>query len=357
MKQITAPNEASKSRAGVIDISPYRTSQADLIAPRSFMNDRFEPECEHVVLAQREVQGGTLRYAIEDGAADHQIRRGRIKSLLSKSKRTRVHSDKVIFDFRLRTPENWAHFLNNHLPIFFAVSSRLDVEWDDLLIVLPADIPEYITRVADHFGLKTLLTDDVIVGQCVRFDADPWTSIRCARAQWVQQEEVSAKLASRTSSDIPLPLRVFLTRRDTRRITNSSEVEALLDRYGFTTLCPEDLSVHDQFRLFQEVEYLVAVHGAGLAPLLYRTPDSALKQLIEILPCGHMTDVYRVMAEQVGCAWIGIRGKAKPEYVQPAYDFKSGFTAFSLDDFEVDLDTLELAFSKATYPLKESNVA
>ena len=65
------------------------------------------------------------------------------------------------------------------------------------------------------------------------------------------------------------------------------------------------------------------------------------------MPCGHMTDVYRVMAGQLGCGWIGVRGRIKPEYVRPAYELGAVFKEFSLDSFEVDLAALGLAFDLA----------
>ena len=56
-----------------------------------------------------------------------------------------------------------------------------------------------------------------------------------------------------------------------------------------------------------------------------------------------MTDVYRGMSQQVGCAWIGVRGRIKPEYIRPAYVLDTPFTRYSLDNFEVDPASLDLA--------------
>jgi hypothetical protein len=38
-----------------------------------------------------------------------------------------------------------------------------------------------------------------------------------------------------------------------------------------------------------------------------------------------------------------VRGKIKPEHVLPAYDLDTPFTKYSLQPFEVDLASLELA--------------
>ena len=86
------------------------------------------------------------------------------------------------------------------------------------------------------------------------------------------------------------------------------------------------------------------MHGAGLAPLLYCAPGTGPRLLVEILSCGHMTNVYRALAAEAGCRWIGVRGRIKPEYVAPAYRFDEAFRAFSLDNFELDPASLDLAF-------------
>ena len=146
-----------------------------------------------------------------------------------------------------------------------------------------------------------------------------------------------------------LPRRVFLSRKDTRVPSNAAEVEGFLGARGFKTVYPEDLSASDQMHLFAGAEEMVAVHGAGLAPLLYCGAGAGLeggpRRLIEVLPCGHITDVYRVIADRVGCAWIGVRGRLKPEYIRPAYDIGAGFSKFSLDSFEIDIAALEEAFA------------
>jgi hypothetical protein len=56
-----------------------------------------------------------------------------------------------------------------------------------------------------------------------------------------------------------------------------------------------------------------------------------------------MTDVYRVMSAQIGSSWIGVRGRIKPEYVEPAYKLKTSFSRYSLDSFEVDPTALSQA--------------
>ena len=343
------------SELAELKISPFKADPAQLVTARSYLIDRFTPECEIVSLPPRTTGGGVLRYGPRPLGAAPPRRRGFLTGV-----QRRDGGDiagRTVFDFRLRHPQNWAHFLNNHLPIYFWICDALDLDWTKTLIVMPADTPDYIRDAADMFGLDILASDGDLSGDGIAFEADPWICIRAARDNWVRSAKVQAVVAQAARSGMAVPQRVFLSRRNTRTLSNEAEVVAYLAAMGFVTFYPEDLCARDQFRLFREAETIVAIHGAGLAPLLYRPSGGHLRQLIEILPCGHMTDVYRIMAQQVGCAWIGVRGKLKPAYVRPAYDFSARFDAFSRDDFEVDIQSLELAFAMATHPIGDGGDA
>jgi capsular polysaccharide biosynthesis protein len=344
---MTGKTPAMVSAATEIVIPPRTIRPATLVTARSYLVDRFVPDCEIVHLPARVVAGGTLR--LERGPrvarSTPSGRARRLRAGLGRSPR-RV-ADRVVVDLRLRAPDNWAHFLDNHLPIFFRLAREMGLDWDQALLLLPAGIPGHILRAAALFGLETLVTDDPVEGEGVAFAVEPWTAIRPLRVDWVQTPEVQAAVARGTTADTPLPERVFLARSDTRRVANEDEVEAVLALQGYRKIYPETLSVADQFRLFREARRLVAVHGAGLAPLMYLPPGAPLELLVEILPCGHMTDFYRAIADKLDVPWIGVRGRIKPQYVDPAYRFEARFDAFSLDDFEVDVAALERALDFA----------
>jgi hypothetical protein len=331
-------------------IAPFTTRPAYLVTSPSYLIDRFQPDCEIIHLPEKRVAGGVLRHG-RGNLVPPPGPRG-VKGWLASAPARRRHGRPLI-DLRLRTPQNWAHFLTNHLPISFRVIEAQGLSVADVALLLPRKTPGYILAAAALFGFEAVCSDDAFEGENILFEADPWTGIRPARAGWVQGPMVQRPLDVAFQGAKPLPRRVFLPRRQTRALENQAEIETFLAGLGFVTIYPEDLPVADQFRLFHEAEVIVAVHGAGLAPLLYLRPDRRLKQLIEIQPCGHMTDVYRVMADQLGLAWIGVRGRIKPEYVSPAYDFSKEFRAFSLDSFCLDIKALEQASMLAEHPLTE----
>lgn len=334
-----------------IVLPPWRAEPAWLWTARSYMIDRFVPDCEIVALPAKEVAGGVLRFRRSKAALPPLRPKGRLAQARARLRPSGPHrvADRVLFDLRHHDPQNWAHFLNNHLPIVFRLCEETGVSWNEALLVTPEAMPSYLRGAATFFGFELLPTDGAVEGEAVTFEMTPWTAIRAVRAEWVRAPAVARAVASRVGEGEggALPRRPFLARRDTRVIVNMDAVEGLLAPRGYVTIYAEDLSPADQMRLFREAEAMVAVHGAGLAPLLYVPPEGRLRQLVEILPVGHMTDVYRVMAGQVGIGWVGVRGRLKPAYIEPAYRLGRRFDAFSLDGFEVDVVALERALDFA----------
>ncbi len=332
----------------VITLDSWQSGPARLITAPSYLIDRFVPACEIIHLPPKAVGGGEVALRIGPVLAEPPKTAGllpRVAQAFRGRQAPQTHSG-ILMDFRAWSPGNWAHFLNNHIPLLVFACDTLNVAVQDCVMVLPADTPRYIREVAVLFGLAITCTNAPLSGTGLHYRLSGWPAIRAVRARWVQTAYLQTRTAGFAASR-PIPAKVFLSRRKTRHLENATEVEAFLASRGYATLCPEDLSPADQFRLFEQAESIVAIHGAGLAPLLYRSPNSALRQLIEILPCGHMTDVYRMMAEQVGCSWIGLRGRIKPEHVLPAYDFDRPFQRFSLSAFSVDIRSLALALDMA----------
>jgi capsular polysaccharide biosynthesis protein len=78
------------------------------------------------------------------------------------------------------------------------------------------------------------------------------------------------------TSDKDRGQRIYISRAraSKRKITNEAAVLAVLERYGFRTVYPEDLLLEEQVKLFSRVQYLVSNHGAGLANMLF-VPEGA----------------------------------------------------------------------------------
>lgn len=328
--------------SGHIEVGSYDLLPGTLITARSYLIDRAVPDCEIIALPGRRVPGGEIPCELVD-QFPFPARRGDWRGLLKgkpwRRRPVRLEGE-LGMDCRVVSPENWSHFLNIHVPLAFALCRNLGIDPQRLTLILPEKTPGFIMRAASHLGLRSQCAAGPVIGPGLVYRLSLNITVPDRRL-WLEASDILDRLASCEGAD--LPVRVFLARRKERAISNQSEIEALLHPRGYVTVYPEDLPVADQFRLFNQAKSIVAVHGAGLGPLLYRHPSSALRQLVEILPCGHMTDFFRLMAQQVDCPWIGVRGRLKPEYIRPAYEAGGVYKAHSLDNFEVDPVSLERA--------------
>src|SRR6056297_112869 len=335
-----------KQISGKITFDSYDCPEDRLITARSHLVDRFVPDCERIMLPAKQVDGGSVSFKKNTLVAQPPHRPKRRFLSFRPARLEQQRTEKTFIDFRRNVPQNWAHFLNNHLPILFVIAQQGGFDPSEILVVLPGNTPGHIRCAAELFGVETLCTDAEVQGGAIDFDVSPWTGIRAIRSEWVRLlfVEVALEMAGiRDGAQGALPDKVFISRRKTRHLENEAAVESFLVQRGFTKVYPEEFSVTDQFKLFEQAQQIVSIHGAALAPLLYRSRASRLESLIELFPCGHMTDVYRVMCHQVGCKWIGVRGKIKSEHVGPAYDLTKPFLNYSLQSFEIDLKSLELA--------------
>ena len=221
---------------------------------------------------------------------------------------------RIVFDMRAKWPENWAHFLMNHLPLLSIAASTFGLAAREITVIVPEGMPRNIVRFLGLLDLPVAETDGPVRGRPLVVDPQPINCRESAQKQWVDLpflDEPITRIAR--SGDRGLPRRAFLSRRGTRTLANEAEVIDFLGEGGFVPLYVEDLAAEDQVALFHEAETIVAIHGAALGPLLYRSAASRLGAVVELMPCGHMSPMYRVVAWQVGCRWSGVRGRLKPE--------------------------------------------
>lgn len=77
--------------------------------------------------------------------------------------------------------------------------------------------------------------------------------------------------------------RYYISRSDAkfRRTANESEVVEYLKKFNFDVVCPGEMGMREQIKLFSEAEMVVSPHGAGIANILFAPPNAVL---IELLP-------------------------------------------------------------------------
>jgi capsular polysaccharide biosynthesis protein len=118
--------------------------------------------------------------------------------------------------------------------------------------------------------------------------------------------------------------KVFLVRRPptTRCIVNFDEIEAVTAAAGFETVDTTGWPLRDQVELFRRTKALVAIHGAGMANMMFRVGSPM--NVVELCSDGWSPVMFQKAAEELG---FGYR-----RLIYPAETGASGQHA----DFRVD---------------------
>jgi capsular polysaccharide biosynthesis protein len=332
-------------------VESYISNEQMLFSASSYLIDRIVPEPERIILPSVVVPNGTIYYTITDDVATTSSQNiSKREKLIARSKdvfKAHVIDDGYIIDLRISVPENWAHSLNSHLPLAFFLRDKIQKQFINpkVFVLLDDKTPNFILDLYKLFNFEVMKTSCDVTGKVQFFKVDNWSCLRSIARQWVEEFCLTVNVLDCLSKPkMSLPKKVFLSRKDTRTLINEGEAENYLSAKGFTKIYPEMLSVSDQLAIFSHADELVALHGAAIGPLLYRPKSAPPLKLIEIFTPGHMTKYYRVMADQVGAEWVGVRGKIEPEHVKEAYNFSKKFREYSLTPFTVDLVSLESAF-------------
>jgi hypothetical protein len=211
-----------------------------------------------------------------------------------------------------------------------------------------------VLALAEQVGLTVLCTDDTIQANGINWLIEDYNCLRGERCTLLTDpatSPVAAALADGTIAAEPdAPRRLFLSRKDTRKPQNEADIETLLHGHGFTKIYMEDLTPGQQLRYGAEAERIVAVHGAALAPILYRDRQGPPLQLIELFPVGHITNVYRAVLAAQGGEWCGVRGAIQPDSLTDLYRLEHPYLKHSLRDFRVDPVSVELALQMPPAP-------
>lgn len=91
--------------------------------------------------------------------------------------------------------------------------------------------------------------------------------------------------------------RIFISRKERRRVINEDELVAVLSEFGFKSIAPESLSVAEQVSLFANAEVVIGAHGAALTNTVFCSPGT---KLIEIFAPDYVNPCYRKLSSQVG---------------------------------------------------------
>lgn len=94
--------------------------------------------------------------------------------------------------------------------------------------------------------------------------------------------------------------RIYVSRRHTkrRRITNEPALISLLERYGFRTITPENLSFREQVELFHRAEVIVAPHGSNWGNIIFSGAVKILVLYPDAVPETHIFTVAKALGQK-----------------------------------------------------------
>lgn len=133
---------------------------------------------------------------------------------------------------------------------------------------IPARKQIYIGKYA-HLQAEELIVPSITQWVASTENAD-FLYQRMAKASWSKTQAADRR-------------RIYIARRrkNVRHVTNESALFSELQKLGFTRHFLEDYSVREQIALFQQADFVLGPHGAGLVNLLY---CNAGTKVVEIVP-------------------------------------------------------------------------
>lgn len=324
----------------------YDAGEHLLISPKSTLVDNWEPNTEQILLKSASTKEGRIKISTTNYPSKITVNKHKdpASRLLS---RTKDMSNSYIADMRINFPDNWAHAITNHLPLCYLISGILSKKGIfNCKFLFPRKMSAKLKSLFMLSGIDSIYYDNVITATPVIFHIEPWISIRGIRHKIICDNIVNTNLYFNIKNSKYKFNKIFISRKDTRRLSNENEIEKLLQKRGYEKIYLEDLPLEDQFSCVVFASEIVAIHGAGLAPLIFRSAFRASGgKLIELFSPGHITNVYRILAHQAGMKWLGVRGKIWRSMIPFIYMENINHHKFAYDDFEVDINSLEEALT------------
>ena len=211
--------------------------------------------------------------------------------------------------------DNYYHWLLESAPRWKLMQGAAKEDYD--FVLLNSRNPRFQKEVLDRIGVPEKKRLHCSKWRVYQFDhlfvpsmPFPVQEVSEWSCQWVR--------SLFPEKDPAAPERLYITRRQVsrkrlrRRLVNEEQLEARLQRLGFTVVRPEHISIAEQAKLFGNARCVVAPHGAGCVNLLF-APAGAL--LIELFDPGFGTRSFETLSascHQRYVRMVGKRVKQKP---------------------------------------------
>lgn len=348
-----------------IPIDGYAIPESRTFAHSTRMADSWRAAPEEVVQPEMRVGAAEVSLKVFDGSTSQlgNVRRTRNPIKMLHRYQTMDLSGRYVYDARYEVDTNVGHYIVDTIPKILVARTAIAADLGkeiDIHAVLREGSSKLSREVFANFGIPVVVTEADVVGRIVKTsEVVPRTSSIGSSFLSGQGTTMVGKLRETYSSFRGSalgtkpggPERIFVSRKSSRTIENEAEITDLLKTHGFERYYFEtgELSVIEQWRIMSGARQIVAIHGAGLTPLIFNTQglaqvrgDLSGLRIVELHGAGYFVDFNRRLAAVMNAHWCGVRGKISPEIVRDLDD-RGGARVHQSSSFRVDPQALELA--------------
>ena len=257
--------------------------------------------------------------------------------------------DRYYVDLRIFGLGNWSHFLNKALPASIIIRDHLaKLGQPEPIFVLGENVFPAIVELMEYMGLSFIRTSNAVSAAQVKIEFSDLSVLDRLTQNVIPS--ISSEI-TRMENEIPRNFgeAVFLNRKPPNRsISNSGEINKILSVAGYVEVYMEDYSAAEQIAIILRASKIVAIHGAALAPLMFRNERHGPLQFLEIAPPGHVVPFFRDMIMDIPCTYRMLRGVPDSAMVSDAFSNLENpsmeFTEkHSLRQFHVDATSMQFA--------------
>jgi len=334
---------------------------------RTHLLDAWTRMPEIITLPDIKVIGGAFEIELTDGdtnslgytnSTNNPIR------LIKQRTNTQV-PERYIYDARYEVDTNVGHYLIDTVTKILLAYQMLEINGKDRdkLVVIIRSKPDRIAReLFSTLGIPVIETDSNIIGNIFRTRVIPGTSTIRGGISYsdvstigIVKNTYMANLKYRPVLKSPLGEKIFISRKNTRRIENEDEVEDVLKRHGYEKVYFEDgqFSLDEQWSIVSSAKNIFAIHGAGLTAILFNGLRMAENsgtnmhktKIVELFGPGYFVGFFRSLAAALDLEWHGIRGKLTQEFVRDM-EMMGGGRIHHNSNFTVDTFSVEQMLAK-----------
>lgn len=311
-----------------------------LVASETRLMNCYTPQLEEIRLREVSYPTETVRVTLHSDGMATMSGKGRLRHPLRKleARRSVEGGDAIWVDGRKLTAYNISLFLQHAVVPYFLAKSALATAGhrEPLKLLVESKLPGYALEVLRELGVDHLVTDRQLNGKICKVEYGKEIELRAL------MKEFSPRWDCPTGGS----RRVYVGRKESRRVLNEEEVLAYLRPLGFDVVYFEGLSVREQWKAVADAEVVVAVHGAGVANLLARQmarPGEELT-LIELFGPGYVVEPYRKLCAAMGWRYVAVRGHITPEVIRDL-DYRGEARRHATADFKLSVKALERAIA------------